>query len=153
MRELLEQLNGDIWRPFVAAYAKLDLDGFLALYADDVVRVGASRGVICDRAGMAEEMGAFFRSVGQQSDLLAIDFRFDERLVADGLASERGVFRIVVNPKDGPARATYGWFHTIARKQGDGWRFTVDYDRTDATEDDFTRAAAIDDLDRFVVAD
>ena len=63
-----------------------------------------------------------------RGDRLAIDFRFLERIAGDGVASERGMYRVTVTPADGPAQEFFGRFHTISRCTADGWRFILDYD-------------------------
>jgi uncharacterized protein (TIGR02246 family) len=146
----LEELNRDIWHPFVRAYGALDADAFLALYRPDLMRATGVSGEALDFDGFAAQMREFFAMVAGYGDTIAIDFRFHERLVGADLASERGVYRLVVTPAAGERRTRYGVFHTYARRADGTWRFAADYDTRDgADEKTFAAAADIDDVARF----
>jgi ketosteroid isomerase-like protein len=71
---------------------------------------------------------------------LSIGFRFAERIVTEDVASERGVYRIVMALPGEPERVVYGRFHTFARKADGRWRIAVDYDTDDVAEADYTAA-------------
>jgi ketosteroid isomerase-like protein len=150
MTELLEELNRDLWHPFVRAYGALDADAFLALYHPDLIRASGIGREVHGYTGYAAQMREFFAKVAGFGDRTAIDFHFDERLAAGGLASERGVFRLRLTPATGNPRTRYGRFHTYARRVDGRWRFTADYDTFDgADEAAFAAGAEIDDVARF----
>ena len=71
----------------------------------------------------------------------AIAFRFTERIIGDGLASERGVFRLSGDGPRGPLPVRFGRFHTLARRDGDRWRLVFDYEDAEAaTEAEYDAA-------------
>jgi uncharacterized protein (TIGR02246 family) len=150
MTELLAELNRDLWHPFVAAYAALDPDAFMALNHPDVAVISGSGKQLDGYAGHDRQMREFFAMVAARGDRIGIEFRFHERIAAGDLASERGLFRLSVVPTDGELRTRYGRFHTVARRADGRWRFAVDYDTDEgADETAFDAAAEVDDLARF----
>lgn len=150
MTALLENLNRDVWHPFVRSYAERDIDTFLDLYRPDLIRAGGAAGRVHGYAGFATDMRAFFARVAEKGDTVTIDFRFDERIASGDLASERGVFRLTVTPATGEPRTMYGRFHTYARLADGRWRFAADYDTPEgADEAGYESGAEIDDVARF----
>jgi ketosteroid isomerase-like protein len=125
-KELLTELNGDVWAPFRAAYRSYDTEAYLALHTPDLIRVGGPARVVQGYAEMAAEVGPWFADAAARSLPLAIDFRFTERLADGAVASERGIYRIEVG-----AEVFHGRFHTFSRKADGRWRMAVDYDSDD----------------------
>jgi ketosteroid isomerase-like protein len=150
MTTLLEELNRDLWHPFVRTYGTLDADAFLGLYHSDLIRASGRAGQVQGYDAYAAAMREFFALVAGFGDVIAIDFRFHERLAGGSLASERGVFRLDATPTAGRPRIRYGRFHTYARRAEGRWRFVADYDSADsADEAAFAAGAEIDDVARF----
>jgi hypothetical protein len=51
----------------------------------------------------------------------------------------------------GPLPVRYSWFHTIARREPEGWRLVLDYEGGGTpAEADFDAAHPVDDLAPFV---
>jgi ketosteroid isomerase-like protein len=149
---LLQELNRDVWHAFRAAYSARDAVAFLALNTPDLVRAGGPERQVHGFAEYAAQIEQWFAELTERGDGIGIDFRFVERIAADGLASERGVFRITVTPATGDGRVFYGQFHTFARKAGGRWRIAVDYDTNEGgavTAESFAAATDIDDVAPF----
>lgn len=136
-RELLAELNRDVWEPFRAAYRACDTDAYLDLHTPDLIRVGGPRRVVQGYAEMAAEVGPWFADAAAKGLRLGIDFRFTERLADRALASERGIYRIEVGDE-----VIHGRFHTFSRKAGGRWRMAVDYDSDDNATVDATHWSA-----------
>jgi ketosteroid isomerase-like protein len=155
--ELLRELNRDVWHVFRRTYAAGDVAGFLAFHSPDLIRAGGPDKRVYGFDRYATETAEFMARMAEKGDRLAIDFRFVERIASGNLASERGVFRISVNPGTGRPREFYGRFHTFARKADGRWRIAVDYDSNaddsseggTVTAERFAAGAEIDDVDRF----
>lgn len=153
--ELLRELNRDLWQPFRAAYAARDAAAFFALHAPDLIRASGTDGKVYDLGAYEEQVAPWFAGMAARGDTLDITFRFTERVAAEDLASERGVYRIVIDPVGAERLVFHGRFHTFARKVGGQWRIAVDYDTTDAgavTAATYEDAAAIDDVGRFTAS-
>ena len=41
-----QQINKDVWMPFIETYESFDADGFMAIHTEDVVRVNRDGGII-----------------------------------------------------------------------------------------------------------
>lgn len=50
-------LDHDVWHPFVAAYATLDIDALLDIYAVDLIRSSEQAGTAQDRGGVRPRHG------------------------------------------------------------------------------------------------
>jgi ketosteroid isomerase-like protein len=137
-KDLLTELNRDIYLPFRAAYRSYDTEAYLALHTPDLIRVGGPQRVVQGYAEVAAETGPWFADAAARRLPISIDFRFTERLADGDLASERGIYRIEVGDE-----VFHGRFHTFSRKVDGRWRMAVDYDSDDnATIDAATWAAA-----------
>ncbi|NKE61823.1 nuclear transport factor 2 family protein [Lentzea sp. PSKA42] len=152
--DLLRQLNNDIWHPFRFAYAKLDAPAFLDLHAPVLIRAGGPAKQVSGFADYSDQMEKWFAELADRGSSVTISFRFVERIAADDLASERGIFQIVSKRADGDQRAFYGRFHTYARCTDGRWRICVDYDtdeRSGTLEEEFLAAIDVDDDAAFSV--
>ncbi|HST64197.1 MAG TPA: nuclear transport factor 2 family protein [Mycobacteriales bacterium] len=125
-KELLAELDRDIYEPFRAAYRSYDTEAYLALHTPDLIRVGGPGRTVQGYAEVAAEVGPWFADAAATGLPLAIDFRFTERLADGDRASDRGVYRIEVD-----GAVLHGRFHTFSRKDGGRWRMVVDYDSDD----------------------
>ena len=141
---LIDELDRDIWQPFVDAYAARDTAAFATLHALDLIRVEATNAWSGGLDRYLDRVGAFFDDMTAKGGRISIAFRFVERVAAERMASERGVYRIVMSLPDEGEKVFYGRFHTFARKVDDRWQIAVDYDTTEngtVGEADFERAA------------
>lgn len=152
MSGLLAELNRDIWHPFARTYAAQDLAGYLAIYATDLIRAGGPGKSVHGYDEYSARMADWFTHLNNDGAEIRIEFRFTERLAADGLASERGIFKIDASSPTATQRVIFGRFHTFARKAGDRWQIVADYDSAESgsrTHDLFRAAAHVDDTGAF----
>lgn len=137
-----DALDRDVWQPFTAAYPALDV----ALIADacsaDLIHAGGPQRSATRRDEHLAEIAEFFDAARKHGDRLAIEFRFTERIIGDGIASERGVFRLDASLADGTRRTSFGRFHVIERVEHGRWRILTDYDEGGATEAEFDAAVS-----------
>jgi len=148
----LDELNRELWRPFIISYAERDASAVGRLQAPELIRVEAANGWVGGFDAYLERTAAFFADMTGRGATIGIAFRFVERLVEGSIASERGVYRIVMAVPGEAELVFYGRFHTFARKTGDGWRIVVDYDTTaGADEAAFDAAHDLDDTAAFAV--
>src|SRR5262245_59760372 len=138
----LHELDRDIWQPFRRTYGDRDLAGYLDLYDRDLIRAGGPGRDVYGYDHLAADTPSWLAVIEERGDRLDIHFRFTERIAADGLASERGLYQITATLADGGNRVRYGRFHTFARQRDGRWRIVVDYDTEDppVTADEFDGA-------------
>ncbi|HEX8868710.1 MAG TPA: nuclear transport factor 2 family protein [Lentzea sp.] len=150
--DLLRQLNEDIWHPFRLACSTLDAPAFLDLHAPELIRAGGPAKQVSGIADYSEQIEKWFADLLSRGSTVTISFRFIERIAANDLASERGLFQIVSKRADGDERTFYGRFHTYARRTDGRWRICSDYDtneRSTTLEEDFLAGADVDDVEAF----
>lgn len=124
--EKLRAIDRDIWRPFIEAYAAGDAEKYEALHTEDFVRATVEAVY-----GKAQSLASTQRHFGYNranNRRCTIDFRFFERTVGEGLASERGIYRYTSIRPDGSSEDYYGKFHVIHRLVQGRWMIAVDYD-------------------------
>jgi ketosteroid isomerase-like protein len=136
-------IDKDIWQPFMAAYPALDFELAAAVYSEDLLHAGGPTRVAQDRASYLVDLRAFFDRARELGDAFAIEFRFTERIVGEGIASERGVFRIDIHLATGERHPSYGRFHVFERVENGAWRIVTDFDELGATAADFDAAEPI----------
>lgn len=154
--DLLRQLNDDIWHPFRLAYSKLDAAAFLDLHVPELIRAGGPAKRVSGFKDYSDQIEKWFAELADRGSSVSISFRFVERIAANDLASERGIFRIVSKRADGDERTFYGRFHTYARRTDGQWRLCVDYDtneRSATLEEEFLLAVDVDDVEVFSTQD
>lgn len=126
--DLLSEINRDVWMPFRAAYASRNADAFIALNAEDVIRVEGNSGWVGGFEEYAARLREWFQWVVVQQGSLDLRFRFLERHVGADAASERGVYRLALSHPETDERLWFGRFHTLSRKRAGVWRIVFDYD-------------------------
>lgn len=126
--EVIARLNKDIWRPFIDAYAALDLDAFRAIHSADLVRVQTSTGWIGGRDEYMGDTAPRFAKARSLGDRFRISFRFNVRIVGTVLAYERGVFELTIERQKDDDLTFYGRFDTVSRFEDGVWRFILDKD-------------------------
>jgi ketosteroid isomerase-like protein len=147
MAELLRELNNDIWHALPRAYG--DADAYLALYTPDLIRAGGPTKKVQGFTEFAEITRQWFADLADRGSTVDLEFRFTERIAADDVASERGVFRMTARRASGDQRVFYGQFHTFARRIDGRWRIAVDYDSDEndtVTAESFEAATPVDDI-------
>jgi hypothetical protein len=60
-----------------------------------------------------------------------ISFRFIERIVNDEYGSERGIYKLTMNPNTEQEQHYYGKFHVLLRKEKSIWKLLADYDSSE----------------------
>lgn len=130
-RVFLQEINRDIWVPFMEAYATYDADKYIALHTTDFIRAQGDEQSLRDLAGYKLRSRAGFQRGKEQGGQTRIDFRFFERFSDGKMASERGIYQYTYTPKEGDAWTGYGRFHVFLRKENGRWKIAVDYDSSD----------------------
>ena len=150
--EYLRELDREIWKPFVAAFAAGKAEDYFALHSDGFVRVMADARRVEPREAWMTGTRGMFRHFAERGIKPSITFRFMERLANGQSASERGIFEFTTTDAKGATRRAYGKFHVISRKEGGRWRILVDYDSNEGgtvNRDTFLAAHAPDDYARY----
>jgi uncharacterized protein (TIGR02246 family) len=114
-----------VYERFAAAYDALDATAVADLYTADALYLVPGNEVMRGRDALGGNFAGFFDAVRSQGGRLAIRFEILDRVVAPGLVSDVGHFRLASS--GGVGSEMRGKFAVVARQEGDGaWRFHVD---------------------------
>lgn len=146
-RDALAELDQKLWQPMMAAYAAIDLEGYLAAFSVDALLAG---GDIPSLSPMAQwRAGTERRFLVRRSEAgrHRREYRFTERAVYRDWSSERGVLA-----ETDPNETRYFEFHYFARRFDGRWKITTAYRKRlprEAGAAVFAGAASTGDYGRF----
>jgi len=130
-QDLQKEINDQVWIPFIRSFGNHDADGFLAVHSRDVIRSSRDGKEIIGWETYLENQRAYSRQSKASGRSHSIELRFIERIAADGRAIETGIYKTSSVDKEGKARAGFGKFLVVLRKEAGIWKILVD---TDASE-------------------
>lgn len=124
----LQEINTQIWEPFSKAFETSDHQLFASLHSDNLIRVGADGNQILNKEDYIKGYKASWETNNQKR---TIAFRFLERLATNDRASERGIYKLTINPESTNEQSYYGKFHVILTKESGTWKILLDYDSSE----------------------
>ena len=148
-KEVLKSINKEIWEPFTKSFETFDIELFESLHSNDLIRVSADGRNIKKKDTYID---GYNRRWTKTSIEQTISFRFLERLNSFDIASERGIYKLTMNPNTEQEKSFYGKFHVIMKKEQETWRILVDYDSSESNtinSDSYYKAFAQDDFEKY----
>jgi ketosteroid isomerase-like protein len=142
-----QQINEQVWLPFIKSFNEYDTRGFMDVHSKDVVRSPRDAKMVLNwnEYFQRQEKGDLRgKSSGSKRQL---ELRFTERMASQEQAVEVGVYKTTSISKDGIAKSFYGRFHVVLRKENGVWKILVDTDSSEGntiTEKQFLEAAAME---------
>ena len=118
-------INTEVWEKFSQAYKTKDVALYSSIHHEDFIRINANSKSIKDKTSYIQDYKKNWNSKDNRK--LKIEFRFLERILSSNKASERGIYKLSINPDTVEERSFYGKFHVILIKNGT-WKLLVDYD-------------------------
>lgn len=147
--ETLKAIDNQIWKPFTIAFETHNYSLFGKLHTDDLVRISGDGKRV---QGKETYIAGYKERWSNSSSKQTISFRFLERLHDNNAASERGIYKLSLNPNTEQEQNYYGKFHVILRQINGVWKIAVDYDSSEGNsinQDSYNKAFAIDDYDKY----
>lgn len=123
-REAINEINNEIWFPFMESYYVKDAKIFNSLYTDDALRINSWSGIRLGKEYKKSIESSFMKS---SSPPTKISFSFFERYQKDDIAFENGIYRVEVMSEKNK-RITYSYFHVVLKKISGVWKIIEDYD-------------------------
>ena len=145
----LKDIDNQIWMPFTQAFETFDYSLFASIHSIDLIRVNADGKRIQDKISYINGYKERWKSIEREQ---TISFRFIERLNDENSASERGIYKLTIQPNTDTEQSYYGQFHVILRNENGDWKILVDYDSSEENTIDSTQynqAFAIDDYNKY----
>jgi len=119
-----EQVNEQLWRPFVKSLEEKDWQTFNSLHTDDVIRITES-GIIRGKEYKESIRNAYQREDSRERKM---DFWFEERHYSENIAYEVGYYRIIYTENGEEVYRSFAQFHVVLRKTEEGWKIAQDFD-------------------------
>ena len=132
--EALQQVNRDVWDPFVRGVGSFDDAAWAGVRSRDFVMVQAGKPHFLDHDFYIEDSTKVMGELKQAGTRLALELRFEERMTDGRHSSERGLVRTTMTETGKDAKTFYSRFHAISRVEDGRWRVLTEY-RTPAGPD------------------
>lgn len=149
--QALQQVNRDVWEPFVRGIGGFDEAAWAGVRSRDFVMVQQGKPHFLDHDFYIEDSSKVMRELKQAGTRLAFELRFEERMTDGRYSSERGLVRTTMTEAGKEARTFYSRFHAISRLEDGRWRVLTEY-RTPAGPDADAKFAAAFPVDSVAAA-
>jgi hypothetical protein len=138
-----QEINDQVWVPFIRTFNDYDAAGFLALHSKDLVRSSRDSKTILTWEEYLQQQRRGDDRAKASNFKRTLELRFTERIANTTQAIEVGIYKTTnINPK-GESRSFYGRFHVVLRKENGTWKILVDTDSSEGGaigEKDFLKA-------------
>ncbi|WP_223033261.1 nuclear transport factor 2 family protein [Hanstruepera marina] len=145
----LTDINKQIWEPFTSAFETFDYNLFASLHREDLIRVSGNGKHIQNKKDYIKGYESRWSNSNRSQ---TISFRFLERIANNESASERGIYKLTLNPNTEQEQSFYGKFHVLLKKENEIWKILVDYDSSEnntINEESYNNAFAINDYSKY----
>ena len=122
-----DEINRQVWQPFMKAYERLDAALFISLHARDLMRVELDERRTMLYDAYASFYQDFFNRFRKSGEKIRIRFSFTHRVSDGSRALEKGYYEFTLHTAKGEAKA-YGAFTVMLKKEQDRWKITLDAD-------------------------
>lgn len=137
---LQQEINDQVWRPFIKTYGAFDTEGFMAIHTKDVVRINRDGQSIRIGEEYNESMQSSNKRSIENGSKRTIEFTFLERIARPEVAFEVGYYKVTYTPKGKDPRVFYGKFQVLLKKVNERWQLDIDSDTSNNgkfTEENF----------------
>jgi ketosteroid isomerase-like protein len=138
-----QEINEQVWRPFIQTFNNFDTEGFMAVHSKDLVRAPLDAKAIMNFDQYKKQNEAGNQQARLANQKRSIELRFLNRVASESQAYEVGVYKTTMTTPDGGSRHYYGKFQVVLRKENGTWKILVDSDTSEGrtiTEKDFQEA-------------
>lgn len=147
--DCVKNINAHIWSNFTISFETFDLELFKSLHTENFIRASGNSKSLKDKKTY---INGYKKTWESPKIKQTISFRFLERFCDGKTASERGIYKLTINPDRLTEKSYFGQFHVILIKVKDQWKFLVDYDSDEnntINENSYNRAFALDNYEKF----
>ena len=141
-----QEINDQVWKPFIKAFNDLDADGFLAVHSKDLVRSPRDSKTILTWDEYLQQQRKGNDWSKNNNTTRTLELRFTERIASATQAIEVGIYKTTNTNNKGESRSFYGRFHVVLRKENNIWKILVDTDSSEGNtihENDFLNATPL----------
>ena len=142
-----QEINEQVWKPFMKTFGEFNTAGFMAVHSADLVRSPRDSKTV----STFEEYKASnekWDKPGQESKTVrSIELRFLERIASASQGYEVGIYKVTFSRAGEAPQHYYGKFHVALRKENGTWKILVDSDSGEGgtiNESSFQQARAME---------
>jgi ketosteroid isomerase-like protein len=132
---LQQQINNQVWKPFMQTYKNMDADGFMAVHSKELTRVVQDNNRIYSYTQYYENNKRGNEYSKKNNEQRNIELRFIQRIAGNDRAFEIGYYKVIITAQDGKTRNFYGKFHVLMRKENGLWKILMDADANEKTDE------------------
>jgi len=132
---LQQQINDQVWKPFIQTYNNMDAEGFMAVHSKDMSRVLQDDKRITNYTQYYESNKRNNAYSKKHNEKRKIELRFIQRIAGNDKAFEVGYYKVTITSPDGKVRSFYGKFHVLMRKENGVWKILMDADANEKTDE------------------
>jgi ketosteroid isomerase-like protein len=146
-----KDINDQVWKPFTTAIMMQDVNAFVILHSNDLVRAERNGKKVLSLKEYKKNMETSWprwKESNQKNQIkYTFELRFTERITNGSLAYEVGYFKNESVKPSGDKQIRYGKFQVALRKENGVWKILVDSDSNEGntiSEKDFLEAAVME---------
>ena len=142
-----QEINAQVWKPFIKAFNDYDTKAFMDVHSKDVVRSSRDAKEVLGWDEYFKQMERWDQQGKTSQSKRQLELRFTERLSGKDKAIDVGIYKTTSIRADGIAKSFYGRFHVALRKENGIWKILVDTDSSEGnsiTEKNFLEASAME---------
>lgn len=134
-KEMIKEINEQVWKPFIRSFSAGDDEGFKAVHSKEVIRVLQD----------AKDIFGYDRYFQKQPDSIkakwgnwkkSIELRFIQRIAGNDKAFDVGFYKTTsTNQQTGETRKSIGKFHVLLRKENGVWKILMDADSSEGASE------------------
>jgi hypothetical protein len=134
-KEMINEINEQVWKPFIRSFNAGDDEGFKAVHSKEMIRVLQD----------AKDIFGYDRYFQKQPDSVKakwgnwkknIELHFIQRIAGNEKAFEVGYYKTTsTNQQTGETRKSIGKFHVLLRKENGVWMILMDADSSEGASE------------------
>lgn len=142
-----KEINDQVWKPFMTAFAEYNTAGFMAVHSLDLVRSPRDSKSVQNYEEYKANNEKWDKQSKENKTVKRIELRFLERMASATQGYEVGIYKVTVTQPGEKPQSFYGKFHVALRKEKDTWKILVDSDSGEGgtiNESSFLQASAME---------
>jgi len=136
-----QEINA-VWTKFSQAFDSLDYQLMAKIHSKNLIRI-PNGDFILDYKSYMKFYETDFEQAKKKNSTRSISLRFNERTKNNSIASERGVYKFIIDKDRPDEKIFYAKFHVLMVMEEGNWKISMDYDTNEGEkidEDDFLKA-------------
>lgn len=126
-----QEINDQVWKPFILTFNQFETEKFMALHAKDVVRSSRDANQVLNWQQYHDQQKKGDDWSKGNGYTRTLELRFIERLASPDQAIETGIYKTTSVNNKGEASSGYGKFMVVLRKENGTWKILVDTDSSE----------------------